>query len=183
MPFKEWELSIEGLDVQNANCCCCVRQVTIISMSFIMDTKALESLLPGPFNSLSPALTQNGEKLHPMLMEELDLYSDGLLRQERGLIFLSASFKPDIKSTLLHSHSEITKASQQQGLPLGTMWLLGKFLSEQAPKQNINNLQHRLSLFLQLLLHFRRQTVLKDCRLLLLLETLLSTMTSNTLVS
>lgn len=105
------------------------------------------------------------------------------LRQERGLIFLSASFKPDIKSTLLHSHSEITKASQQQGLPLGTMWLLGKFLSEQAPKQNINNLQHRLSLFLQLLLHFRRQTVLKDCRLLLLLETLLSTMTSNTLVS
>lgn len=35
-----------------------------------------------------------------------------------GLIFLSASFKPDMKSTLFHSHSEITKASQLQGLPL-----------------------------------------------------------------
>lgn len=78
MPSKEWELSIERLDVQNANFCCCVRQVTIISRSFIMDIKALQSILPVPFNSLSPALIQNGEKLHPMLMEELDLYSDEL---------------------------------------------------------------------------------------------------------
>lgn len=78
------------------------------------------------------------------------------LRQERGLIFLSASSKPDMKSTLFHSHSEITKASQLQRFATGTLWLLGKFLSEQTPKQNKNNLQHRLSLFLQLLLHFRR---------------------------
>lgn len=43
-----------------------------------MDIKALQSILPVPFNSLSPALIQNGEKLHPMLMKELDLYSDEL---------------------------------------------------------------------------------------------------------
>lgn len=47
------------------------------------------------------------------------------LRQEMGLIFLSASFKPDMKSTLFHSPSEITKVSQLQGLPLALWGCLG----------------------------------------------------------
>lgn len=43
-----------------------------------MDNKPQEHILPVPFNFLLPCpglLIQNGEKLHPMLLEELDLYS------------------------------------------------------------------------------------------------------------
>lgn len=48
---------------------------------FIMDTKPQESILPVPFNSLYPCpglLIQNGEKLHAMLMEELNFYNNEL---------------------------------------------------------------------------------------------------------
>lgn len=161
MPFKEWELSTERLDVQNNNFCCCVRQVNYFI--FFSNFQRVFYLFLSIPSALSWSVNSEWGKAPSHAHGRAGSLHWWTLRQERGLIFLSASSKPHIKSTLLHSPSEITKASQLQGLP---RWLLGQFLSEQTPKQNKNNLQHRLSLSLQLLLHFRRQRVLKDCRLL-----------------
>lgn len=158
------------LDVQNNNFCCCVRQVNYFIIFFLKELYHGHKTLREFYLFLSTPSplpwSANSEwgKAPSHAHGRAGSLHWWTLRQERGLIFLSANSKPHMKSTLFHSPSEITKVSQLQGLP---RWLLGQFLSEQTPKQNKNNLQHRLSLSLQLLLHFRRQTVLKDCRLLL----------------
>lgn len=62
---------------------------------------------------------------------------------------------------------------------IGSPWLICKLLSAQTSKWDINSLQPRLSLFLQLLLHFSRQTMLvKGLQAIAAINTTLSAMTT-----